>query len=116
MMAQGGGRGMQANPRYGARTRAGQEQLLDDIIRRLTSSLVSKQPGTCCDLLETELRYLAKHCGRLLLTEPSLLDIAAPVKVVGDIHGQFSDLLRLLVVGGLPPHQRYLFLGDYVDR
>lgn len=50
------------------------------------------------------------------MQEPTLLRLSGDVKVVGDIHGQFHDLMRIFKRSGMPPNQHYLFLGDYVDR
>lgn len=63
-----------------------------------------------------EIAYICARSREIFLEQPSLLKLSAPVKVVGDLHGQFNDLLRIMKLSGLPPHSNYLFLGDYVDR
>lgn len=52
----------------------------------------------------------------ILASEPMLMYCNEPVIVVGDIHGHLLDLHRILLNFGYPPAQRYLFLGDFVDR
>lgn len=66
-----------------------------------------------------ELCYAAEQ---LFMHEPTVLQLKAPVKVFGDLHGQFGDLMRLFDEYGFPStagditYIDYLFLGDYVDR
>ena len=54
----------------------------------------------------------------LLAQEENIIEIEAPVAVVGDLHGQYYDLRNLmnLVKQKSPSEGRVLFLGDYVDR
>lgn len=52
----------------------------------------------------------------LVTKEPNRLELKAPYTVVGDIHGQYFDLMNMFEINGDPPSSRYLFLGDYVDR
>jgi serine/threonine-protein phosphatase PPG1 len=45
------------------------------------------------------------------MKESNVVQIAAPVTVVGDIHGQFFDMIEIFKIGGYCPDTNYLFLG-----
>jgi serine/threonine-protein phosphatase 2B catalytic subunit len=68
---------------------------------RLSSDLVLKIIGMVISILKTE---------------PNILRISPPTNIVGDIHGQFYDLLTIFSLGGSPENFQYLFMGDFVDR
>jgi len=88
---------------------------IDSVIERLLEVRGSR-PGKQVQLSENEIRYLCVKSRDIFVNQPILLELEAPIKICGDIHGQYYDLLRLFEYGGFPPEANYLFLGDYVDR
>merc|ERR1711971_392035 len=88
---------------------------IDNIIQRLLEVRGSR-PGKTVQMTEAEVRGLCLKSRELFLQQPILLELEAPLKICGDIHGQYTDLLRLFEYGGFPPEANYLFRGDYVDR
>lgn len=78
------------------------EQLLEHKPPRL---LPEETVHQLCHLLKTQ-----------LLSAPNIISLSTPCTVVGDIHGQYHDLLEIFRIGGAPPITNYVFLGDYVDR
>jgi len=92
-----------------------QEFDVDSIIQRLLE-IKGSRPGKQVQLSEQEIRTLCLKARDIFMAQPILLDLEAPIKICGDIHGQYHDLLRLFDYGGFPPEANYLFLGDYVDR
>lgn len=67
-------------------------------------------------LSKDTLLTIVQKCTDIFASEPTLLKLKDPITVVGDIHGQFYDFVKLIEVGGEPPGSQYIFLGDYVDR
>ncbi|KAJ3129797.1 type 1 serine/threonine-protein phosphatase catalytic subunit glc7 [Physocladia obscura] len=88
---------------------------VDTIINKLLE-VRNKRPGKYVSLEEYEIHYLCRQSRSIFLNQSALLELTAPLKICGDIHGQYYDLLRLFEYGGFPPDANYLFLGDYVDR
>jgi len=83
------------------------EPSMADLLRHLTGEGVMAQ-----ELLLD----IVKRASELFEAEPNLLKLNDPITVVGDIHGQFFDLVKLLEIGGPAESTQYIFLGDYVDR
>ena len=91
-------------------------QALDNIIYHIISGQgdPSKSFSSVCpmktllDLLETIQTILSE--------EPTVLSLQSNIHVVGDVHGNINDLIRIFEMTGYPPITKYLFLGDYVDR
>ncbi|KAI7363490.1 putative serine/threonine-protein phosphatase [Hortaea werneckii] len=67
-------------------------------------------------LADSVIEAICAKTKELLMKESNVVHIQAPVTVVGDIHGQFFDMIEIFKIGGYCPDTNYLFLGDYVDR
>lgn len=99
---------------------------VDEIIDRLleiglkrpnnSSANSSRKNKDKLSLTSQEIKYVLNKSRSIFLDQPTLLRLSPPVKIVGDIHGQFHDLIRIFNSCGYPPYTNYLFLGDYVDR
>ena len=80
-------------------------QVRTEVINGLTFNVITGLCEEVTDLVQNEAR---------------VLQVSTPVFVLGDIHGNISDLLTFetqiwpMAPAGIGPN--YLFLGDYVDR
>lgn len=62
-------------------------------------------------LADLVIEAICAKAKELLMKESNVIHIAAPVTVVGDIHGQFFDMIEIFKIGGFCPNTNYLFLG-----
>jgi serine/threonine-protein phosphatase PP1 catalytic subunit len=86
---------------------------IDDILVKLAETPYTDKSFA---LKEYEIEGLCVMMRTILLEQPMLLELQAPIQICGDTHGQFNDLLSIFRLFGQPGDRNYLFLGDYVDR
>ncbi|KAH8300341.1 hypothetical protein KR044_013242, partial [Drosophila immigrans] len=91
-------------------------QMLPKHLDELIANLLQWKTDKRINVPEIDIFKLLQSARGVLIGEPMLLEVDAPINVVGDLHGQFSDMLRYFDNTGYPPKTSYLFLGDYVDR
>ncbi|KAF8140279.1 phosphoprotein phosphatase PPZ [Boletus edulis] len=89
---------------------------VDDMIQRLLDVGYTGKVSKSLCLKNAEIAAICQAAREVFLSQPTLIELSPPVKIVGDVHGQYSDLIRLFEMCGFPPSANYLFLGDYVDR
>nr|CCA25689.1 calcineurinlike phosphoesterase putative [Albugo laibachii Nc14] len=119
------------------------EKITDTIVQHFVSGVpmvaISRSPDLVNETLQTPCAFHVEDIALLLQTgktlpmnfvldvvskamnsmtaEPNVIEMQASCVVVGDLHGQYQDLLSIFHNSGYPsPENRYLFLGDYVDR
>ena len=92
---------------------------IDGWITRLTVNVGSVIPL----IPEFEFRRLCRRFKSILLEEDCVPIVSLPAILVGDLHGQYYDVLEMLRVardgqgtGCLLEGHNYVFMGDYVDR
>jgi len=105
---------------------------MDVIIYYLYYEIVmdrSKYPKSVpfVDLPIEMIEFLIKKTTKVFEDEKALVSFEAPVKIFGDIHGQFTDLMHMFKEMSEKNKQeqfdsiiskstKYLFMGDYVNR
>lgn len=67
-------------------------------------------------LSEIDVENICNQVIDILILEPNVRKVSPDAVIVGDIHGQFSDLVHIFENHGRPDKINYVFLGDFVDR
>ncbi len=62
------------------------------------------------------MRALCNLVKGVLAEESNIVSVDSPVNIAGDIHGQFFDVKNLIAKGGGVPDNKFIFIGDFVDR
>lgn len=55
-------------------------------------TIAAHRPGKSVQLTENEVRSLVLAAKEVFQSQPVLLELEAPIKVCGDIHGQYHDV------------------------
>lgn len=84
----------------------------------LTSRVASVDLDECISrlykkelLADSVIEAICAKAKELLMKESNVVHVQSPVTVVGDIHGQFFDMIEIFRIGGYCPDTNYLFLG-----
>lgn len=100
------------------------DQFIDKLLRPKT--YLNLAPDAEFNFNVEQILELTAQALSIVEKQPIVVNVESPAKVFGDIHGQYSDLMRFFDLWGAPcnpedeymlnDNYSYVFLGDYVDR
>ncbi|EGT53085.1 hypothetical protein CAEBREN_20056 [Caenorhabditis brenneri] len=76
-----------------------------------------KTPQTTINSLfpSAEIISILRLTESILMEENSLLEVEAPIKIIGDLHADFENLKTIFDLIGRVPKEKMMFLGNYVN-
>ncbi|EAX89866.1 Ser/Thr protein phosphatase, putative [Trichomonas vaginalis G3] len=89
---------------------------IEEIVFQVLLGRMNKKKRYARPITQSEIITLCRQAQKVFSREPSLLELEGGIVIVGDLHGNIDDLIRIFERLRYPPATRYLFLGDYVDR
>ena len=92
------------------------ETEIDEIVFQILLRRMNKKKCYLRPITSDMVIRLLSATNSLLDKENLLIELDGPIVIVGDLHGNVDDLIRIFEKLHYPPATRYLFLGDYVDR
>lgn len=92
------------------------ENEIDEIVFQILLRRMNKKKCYLRPITQEMVTRLFSATRNLLKKENILLELDGPLVIVGDLHGNVDDLIRIFEKLHYPPATRYLFLGDYIDR
>ncbi|EAY20965.1 Ser/Thr protein phosphatase, putative [Trichomonas vaginalis G3] len=88
------------------------------VCKELVNLIQNPNAARCMQMKinSTFCRWLCETASEIFKEEPNVLKVSGKAVIVGDIHGQLDDLIRILKATFPLKETSFIFLGDYVDR
>ena len=65
---------------------------------------------------ESLVSIIINKAKEIFFLENNLILLRSPIIICGDVHGQLEDVINMIDLAGGADQNRFLFMGDYVDR